>query len=154
MVSLRELLDSKSGKVAASVIALAGVVACLAAARSFFGSNSAEAASRDRLFICSETGKTFHYTLQKGDPIPVPSPASKKNTGYPAELCFWTKEGTVKEDPTPVLLNQYKGDRSPTFCPDCGRLVVAHNPAPRPGMKPPPTREQYLRRMETPRDSR
>src|SRR5947207_2814894 len=62
--------------------------------------------SRSSQFVCSETGKAFNYELKEGDSIPVRSPFSGKNTGYPAELCYWTKDGTMKETPTPVLLNE------------------------------------------------
>jgi len=40
-------------------------------------------------------------------------------------------------------MNTYIGKPEPTFCPDCGRLVVARNPVAQPGMRPPPTREQW-----------
>ena len=75
--------------------------------------------------------------------MPVLSPFSGKNTGYPAELCYWTKDGSIKTDPTPVLLNTYIGDNSPTFCPDCGRLVVGHNPRAVAGAHAPPTKQEW-----------
>ena len=59
----------------------------------------------------------------------------------------WTKDGKIKQDPTPVLLNEYAGKPGPTFCPDCGRRVVAHNPPPVIGAKPPPTKEEYAKRQ-------
>ena len=71
--------------------------------------------------------KAFRYEIKIGDSVPVKAPSGEKS-GYPAELCYWTKDGQPKEDPTPVLLNQYVGKSGPTFCPDCGRLVVNHNP--------------------------
>jgi hypothetical protein len=81
--------------------------------------------------------------LKVGDQIPVKSPHSGKSTGYPAELCYWTKDGVIKSEPTAVLLRSHLGERSPTFCPDCGRLVVGHNPRPSQGDKPPPTQAEY-----------
>jgi hypothetical protein len=105
-------------------------------------SEAAKAAS-ERTFICAETGKTFDHVLERGEVIPVKSPHSGKNTGYPAELCYWTKDGSTRTDPVPVLLEEHKGIRGPTFCPDCGRRVVAHNPFPQPGAKPPPLRAEY-----------
>lgn len=113
--------------------------------RTFAGSE-AEAAARDRAFICAETGKPFEHELTAGETYPVKSPHSGKETGYPAELCYWAKDGTVKSKPTAVLLNEYKGARAPTFCPDCGRLVVGHNPHPQPGATPPPTQQEYAAR--------
>jgi len=80
--------------------------------------------------------------------MPVLAP-SGKNTGYEAELCYWTKDGKPKETPTPVLLNIYKGIKGPTFCPDCGRLVVGHNPPAMEGAKPPPTKDEYTPRYRS-----
>jgi hypothetical protein len=95
-------------------------------------------------YICSETLKPFDYELKEGDSIPVLSPFTGKKTGYPAELCYWTKEGKIKETPTPVLLNELVGKPGPTFCPDCGRLVVGRNPPPQAGAAPPPTQAEYV----------
>lgn len=97
-----------------------------------------------RVFIDSETLKPFNYELKLNDTVPVSSPFSGKKTGYPAEMCYWTKDGTIKEEPTPVLLNEAVGKPGPTFCPDCGRLVTAHNPPPQTGATPPPTRDEYV----------
>ena len=63
--------------------------------------------------------------------------------GVPQPRIFWTKDGKPKQDPTPVLLNSWIGKSGPTFCPDCGRLVVGHNPIPGPNSKPPPTKADY-----------
>ena len=95
-------------------------------------------------FVNVDTGKGFHQPLTAGMTFPVKCPDTGAMSGYPAELCYWTKDGKVKKDPTFVALNDYTGKPGPTFCPDCGRLVVVHNPFPGPGVNPPPTREQYL----------
>jgi len=42
-----------------------------------------------------------------------------------------------------VLLNEATGKPGPTFCPDCGRFVVPHNPSPQMSPKPPPTKQEY-----------
>ena len=102
--------------------------------------------SRNPWFVCTETGKPFRKELERGMRFPVESPHSGKPTGVPAELCFWTKDGQPTQDPTPVLLNESAGKTGPTFCPDCGRLVVAHNPVPLVGVKPPPTQAEYAAR--------
>lgn len=81
-------------------------------------------------YVCSETGKAFEHIRQMGEMEPVYSPLSKKNTGYRAEKCFWTKDGKVKTTPTYVLLNELVGKLGPTLCPDCGRLVEPHNKRP------------------------
>ena len=107
------------------------------------GDSAAVASASERPYICAKTGQTFTYHLKKGDVTPVASPHSGENTGYPAERCFWTRNGQVKDEPTFVLLNAYAGKSEPTFCPDCERLVVGLNPAPMAGDKPPPLRGEY-----------
>jgi hypothetical protein len=96
-------------------------------------SNMPAEAPRDveRTFLCADANKSFVYRLQEGESPPVPSPHSGKRTGYPAEFCWWTREGTIRETPTPVILNHYLGKQGDTICPDCGRVVVGHNPDPR-----------------------
>ncbi|MCB9852289.1 MAG: hypothetical protein H6819_04275 [Phycisphaerales bacterium] len=90
--------------------------------------------SRERIFICAKTGKPFEHTIQIGESEPIYSPHSKANTGYHAELCFWTKdengEWKAKLDPTPVLLKSLFDPDAETVCPDCGHDVVGHNPRP------------------------
>jgi hypothetical protein len=81
-------------------------------------------------FVCIETNQDFVYTMKSGEQWPVVSPYSKKKTGYPAEVCLWTKDGKQKRIPTYVVLNENLGKPGPTICPDCGKVVVGHNPAP------------------------
>lgn len=137
-----KFFDTKAGKVAAAAFLLLALVVGGLAVRSYLAPAGASVAN-DRLFICAKTGKTFEYTLKLGDAIPVKSPYSGEATGYPADLCYWTKEGTVKKDPTPVLVKSRTGEPGPTFCPDCGRLVVVHNAKPKEGDRPPPTEAEY-----------
>ena len=118
------------------------------------GSSDAAAASRERLFICAATGKPFTHKLERGQAMPVHSPHSDQDTGFPAELCFWTPDGIVKDEPTAVLLNDYAGKSGATFCPDCNRLVVGHNPQSEPGDKPPPLKDQYKPSKKDVRDDR
>lgn len=142
VAGFREFLDSKAGKTVAIVVVVLGLLGLFLSFRANFG-DSASAISRDRLFICAKTGKTFEHTIQVGEKLPVHSPHSGERTGYPPELCFWTKDGKVKTEPTYVLLNEHKGTQGPTFCPDCGRLVLPNNATPLPGDRPPPTADQY-----------
>src|SRR5947208_343749 len=122
MEGVRKFLETSTGRmVAVGTIVLALIVLWLTA-RAAFGPTAAGKASVDRLFIDAATGKPYEYTLKKGDTVPVEAPSGGK-TGYPAELCYWTADGGIRKEPVPVLLNSYKGDPSPTFCPDCGRLV-------------------------------
>lgn len=87
----------------------------------------------EAVFMCVESSKTFSYAMDEGERWPVLSPYSNKRTGYPAEPCFWTKVGTDwkrKTPPSYTVLNEHLGKAGDTFCPDCGRLVIGHNPRP------------------------
>ena len=139
---LQQFLRSRAGAISALVLLAA--VATFAAIRlaGALGTSQAGALSRDRLFVCSETGKSFRHQIEAGDTIPVRSPYSGENTGFEAEKCYWTVDGQIKQEPTAVLLNEYVGKPGPTVCPDCGRLVVRWNPRPRPEQTPPPTAAQ------------
>jgi hypothetical protein len=138
--NVRRFLQTPAGKVTA-------VSACvMALLLLYFMSRSrspAMDAANERMFICSETGKSFRVALKAGMGIPVHSPYSGKDTGYPAEECYWNADGSTRKEPTYVLLNEAQGKPGPTFCPECGRLVRGHNPAPQPGMHPPPTAAEY-----------
>lgn len=141
-MAMREWLESTGGKIAAAVLLVAAAVAAFLAIRNTFGPSSEVARANDRIFVDADTGKQFRHELKLGESIPVRAPSGKE-TGYPAELCYWTRDGKVKPDPTGVLLNSWIGKPGPTFCPDCGRLVVGHNPMASPDRKPPPTKEEY-----------
>jgi len=142
---LREFLNSPKGRTLSIAGGLVMVALAIFLLRRNVGPSEAEAISRDRMFIDAKTGKPFAHEIAMGETIPVTAPSGDKS-GYPAELCYWTKDGGTKADPTPVLLKSYIGQSGPTFCPDCGRLVVGHNPMPQPGSKPPPTEAEYKAR--------
>jgi len=143
MAGLREFLNGPAGKgIGIGVVAI-GLGVGFVSMRKNLGSGEAAYLSTDRVFIDTENGKTFSYTLKVGDMTPVKSPYSGKNTGVEAERCYWTKDGKTKKDPTYVLLNSRKGGSEPTFCPDCGRLVVPLNPSGIVGGTPPPTKEEW-----------
>jgi hypothetical protein len=143
MLGLEKLEHSQTGKVVAIAVVLGAVAFAVYIVKSTF-SPAAVSEERERWFVDATTLTPFHHELVLGESIPVKAPSGNMS-GYPAELCFWTKDGTPKTDPTPVLLNLYLGKKGPTFCPDCGRLVVPRNPAPTPGMRPPPTQEEWER---------
>jgi hypothetical protein len=145
IAALREFLGGQAGKIFGAFVCLVGIVLVIHSWRHHLRAGDAATLSRERVFICSETQKAFEHMPVPGEQIPVLSPYSGKNTGYPAEACYWTKDGQIKSDPTWVLLNETIHKPGPTFCPDCGRLVVAHNPRPKPGDKPPPTQDEYQR---------
>jgi len=92
---------------------------------------------RTEIFKCAETGETFEVLVRPGDKWPIESPFSKKLTGYPTEACWWTAEGGIQDKPTYVILNDYLGTPGDTICPDCGQIVLPHNPRPEPGDTPP-----------------
>jgi hypothetical protein len=139
---LREFLRSGAGKALAGAVLLVGLVVAFFTLRGLFVSEGAEV-SADRMFVDSETGKPFRYEMSMNEKLPVKSPGGKMS-GYPAEACYWTKDGKPKTEPTWVFVKSvWKGTQEPTFCPDCGRLVVGHNPAAGPDKRPPPTKEEY-----------
>jgi len=139
---LREFMNSPTGKVISIILALLAIGLAGAYIWSNLAPTEAEAMARDRTFIDAKTMKPFVHELKIGDRIPVPAP-SGGNTGYPGEFCYWTKDGKTKKEPTVVLLKACLGETGPTFCPDCGRLVVAHNPPPGPDSKSPPLESEY-----------
>ena len=143
MEKLNLFLESSAGKVTAVVLILA---VCAGLYKEFRSVTTPQTVmdERTRWFVDAQTGKAFLHEMVIGEAIPIYSPYSGKNTGYPAELCYWNKDGTFRADnPTPVLMNEYVGKSGPTFCPVCGRLVVFHNPYPRPNSSPPPTQQEW-----------
>jgi hypothetical protein len=142
MDGLREFLEKPAGKALSVLFIIAALAAIFFSIRNAT-SNELAAFTQDQVYICSETLKEFKYTPKAGDSYPAKSPYTGKATGYPAEACFWTKDGQRKDRPTYVLVNAMHGVPGPTFCHDCGRLVVPHNPYPQPGMQPPPTKAEY-----------
>src|SRR5687767_15536404 len=115
---LRAYFQTGAGK--ASGIGLTVVAVLLAAwsVKNALGPTDAQMLSTDRVFIDAKTGKSFRHTIKPGETLPVDAPSGK--TGYPAEACYWTKDGQVKKEPTYVLLNENKQPpvKAPTFCPD------------------------------------
>lgn len=141
MKGAREYFASGGGKTLAIGAAVVAVVLLVWVAWANFR-NSDAATANERIFIDATTGKPYNLSLKAGMAIPAAAPSGKE-TGYPAELCYWTADGKPKDEPTPVLLNEWAGKAGPTFCPDCKRLVVGHNPRPGPGRSPPPTEAEY-----------
>lgn len=150
MKSLDKFFQTPRGRAVAVIGCVLAVLAMYMAYRSAFGPSALAEHSRRRPYICAETGKSFEVVLEPGMNIPVHSPFSGKDTGYPAELCYWNADGSIKTKPTPVLLHSLVGKPEPTFCPDCGRLVVGHNPKAREGMTPPPTEAEYQSKRRKP----
>ncbi len=123
---IRRFLTGKAGiGIGAVLLVTSGVILFVA----FSGRNVSEDAA-NRNFICAETNKSFAHVIEEGETYPILSPYTKNRTGWPAEKCFWTRDGKAKMKPTLVLLNEYVGKSGPTMCPDCGREVRGHNPPP------------------------
>ncbi|MBS0191346.1 MAG: hypothetical protein U0573_09790 [Phycisphaerales bacterium] len=78
----------------------------------------------------SETGEVIKEFPLPDEGYPAVNPKTGKRTIYPAEACYWTKEGKAKLDPTYVILNAWFGKKDVTRCPDCGRTVTKSNPMP------------------------
>lgn len=128
-------------------VVMAAVLVVLAGACFYYfvisgeGQSSIAADAGHRVFIDTD-GKLFDHDFVIGEfPANITNPATGKH-GFPAEWCWWTKDGKIRSEPYPVMLNEHVGKPGPTYCPDCGRLVVLHNPSPKaPGASqaPPPT---------------
>ena len=146
MNGLREFFNSPAGKATAIGLVVLALVLAFWSFRSNFSGGDGVTLARDRTYIDANTGKPFEHSLSVGEILPVKAPSG--GNGYPAEWCYWTKDGKVKKEPTPVLLNEYVNKPGPTFCPDCGRVVRQHNPAPMPGVTPPPTRAEIDARKQ------
>lgn len=144
--TLRKFLKSSGGATVGIVVTVILVVIAANSLRSSFGQSETAAMANEKAFIDAESLKGFSYTPKRGDSIPIASPFTGKKTGYPAELCYWTKDGNPKNEPTYVLMQQALGRSGSTFCPDCGRLVRLFNPRAGPDVKPPPTKEEYASR--------
>lgn len=99
-----------------------------------FGGESKYHIAADRAFMCAECGHVFEHTIQMGEKEPLECPACGKLAAYIPEKCYWTKDENgkwkAKLEPTFVILNKRMGIDKKTYCPDCGREVVGHNPMP------------------------
>jgi hypothetical protein len=124
------------------VIVFVGLVAV---SLGYVGHTSGSAAidrTHYRTLVDSETGKIYTLKITRGMMIdPAVSPDTGRPTLYTPEECYWNADGSTKIAPTYVILNSLLGKPGPTFCPDCGRLVVLHNPMP--NGQPPPTLREY-----------
>lgn len=79
-----------------------------------------------------ETGEYIEKFPFTGERLvfPAKNPKTGRNSLVPVELCYWTKDGKAKMEPTPVILNQWLNKSGPTTCPDCGRPVTKGNRMP------------------------
>lgn len=108
-----------------------GILLFMVLRSTVFGPPTASDVSHSRTVMDSETSEVIDsFPIKEGTLYPWVNPKSGKATLYPPEMCYWTKDGKAKADPTFVLLNEFTGKQGKTICPDCGREVVGHNPKP------------------------
>lgn len=125
--------DKKSALVLGVTVLAVAVSVLVLAKATVLAPVSAGEASRKRAVIDAETNELFEsFAVADGTTIPWKNPKTGKNTLFPAEKCYWTKDGKAKLEPTYVLLRTAKGEKGNTICPDCGKQVVFHNPMPPP----------------------
>jgi hypothetical protein len=97
----------------------------------FTGPPSIAEETRGRSVIDAESREVIvKFPVPDDTRAPWVNPKTGKATLFPAEKCYWTKDGKAKLTPTYVLLNQYIGKDGQTTCPDCGRPVRIHNEMP------------------------
>lgn len=93
--------------------------------------NSPEVQSRTMTVVDIDTHEVIpEYVAGRGKSVPFTNSKTGKATLYPAEACYWTKDGKAKFPPTFVVLEERMGKPGPTRCPDCGRVVKLYNPPP------------------------
>src|SRR6185369_5506797 len=95
----RQFLAGSNGLIVAAAIGMIALLAIIWSVKSNFGESEGAALSRERIYIDAKTLKSFKHDLKIGESIPVDAPSGGK-TGFPAELCYWTKDGKTKEKPT------------------------------------------------------
>lgn len=114
-------------------VAGVGVLVWALANSSLFAKDPMVDASRLRPAVDVTTGAKFReFRMPTDDSPPWRNPQTGQDTVWPAELCYWTRDGKATLEPTLVVLNEYLGQSGRTICPDCGREVVRHNPMPPP----------------------
>src|SRR5438105_1513077 len=105
--SLRSFFEGPAGKATGIGLAIIGIVAIAQSIRSNLGASDAARLSQSRHYVDAVTGKDFEAPVIPGTTDPVKAP-SGGNTGYPAEECWWTRDGKIRSSPYYVLLKMYK----------------------------------------------
>jgi DNA-directed RNA polymerase subunit RPC12/RpoP len=112
------------------------IVAGLLLARHATKSSSAERFASDRVFKCVDCAHEFEHDIKMGEIEPLACPKCGKQAGWMTEKCYWTHDAEgnwkAKLNPTYVVLKSRidPGSTEKTYCPDCGHIVVGHNPRP------------------------
>src|SRR5947199_9416423 len=87
MEILRKFLSSRLGKIAAILTFCLALVCIWLAVKGSLGMSDAAIDSRSRIFICSETGRSFEKTMDVALTLTVLASYSGKNTGSPQCIC-------------------------------------------------------------------
>src|SRR5688572_26366206 len=106
---LREFFKSPAGMAIAAVLVAIGLFFAVGAIRGFI-TTEAESLSSDRMFVDVKTNEPFSMDLEVGMKIPVKAPSGGE-TGYPAEICEWNKDGSKRSEPFYVALNTWQGKK-------------------------------------------
>ena len=115
----------------AGVVVGVGVLVWALTSSSLFARDPMVDASLLRPAVDVSTGTNYpEFRMPSDDAPPWISPSTGEATVWPAELCYWTRDGKARLTPTLVVLHEYLGRTDKTLCPDCGREVVRHNPLP------------------------
>lgn len=143
---VREFLASTAGQVVTGLLIAVAVLGLIYSIWSNLGDSNIVRSGNTQMAVCSETGRSFEIELVPGLKFPVKSPYSGKLTGYAAdEVCSWTEDGKVADEPTYVLMGSTYGRKGPTFCPTCHRLVTRNNPYASADRNPPPTEAEFAK---------
>ncbi len=135
--SKEDAVDARAKKIKLSAAIGMLVVAAGIVTYQLTRSTPAEMASNTRMLQCESTKQVFPHDLQLGEVPPLKCEICGKNDAYSPEKCFWTKDANgkwaIKETPTYVILPNRidkENGASSIPCPDCGHIVVGHNPKP------------------------
>jgi len=121
-----KLNDKSKLSIGLSILALASAVVGF---QLFF--RGADAADFANAVVCidAESGKVVKdFVPPAGKMAPWTGRGFTKL--YPAERCYYDKDGKVKSEPTYVLVKALLGQEGETLCPDCNRKVTLRNPSP------------------------
>lgn len=81
-----------------------------------------------RVLMDSETGEQFEIEISPDtEPYPHVNPKTGTTTLFPTEVCYARGCGSFPKG-TRVILNVWLDKKGPTYCPNCGALVVPMNP--------------------------
>ena len=95
---------------------------------SAFGTPDDIREANTRILRDSNTGElvAVEITLDT-PPYPLKNKSTGTNTLYPTEVC-WARECGNLPEGTRVILNAWLKKDGPTYCQNCGALVVPRNP--------------------------